>query len=116
MAKAFSLLCLAYNAKFERRLSFSQLCTSEGTICCPCFLKLYMRRRDKSNLPKVKDNIRKNTENKTSGLLIMRHLVSLPDTLKHCTLYWMHYYFHFILYNCFIRLELTRSNTKQWQI
>ncbi|TEA36539.1 hypothetical protein DBR06_SOUSAS15910010, partial [Sousa chinensis] len=35
--------------------------TSEGTICCPCFPTLDIRQRDKNNLPKVKQNIRKST-------------------------------------------------------
>lgn len=48
MAKAFSLLCLAYNAKFERHLSFSQFCTSEGTICCSFFFNtVYEEERQK---------------------------------------------------------------------
>ena len=62
---------------------FIQPFTSEGTICYPCFLRLDIRQRDKNNLQKVKQNIRKSTGNITSGLLIMRHLVSVPDILMH---------------------------------
>lgn len=69
------MLYMAYNAKFKRSFFFSALHNRKDDLL-PLFSSTGYE-RDQKNLLKIKQNIKKSTGNKTSGLLITRHLVLL---------------------------------------